>query len=421
MSSSSPFRMSRIALLAASLMGSLVACDIPADESAAEEIDEAAGGLDIAVKPHPMDPAVFSLNLAFTIGPNVMGYAAAAGRDGVIVSESSGGWARSPTDGSVGMTPSIPSNIGSVSKYVSGVALLHLLEKRTEKTLAQWLEEPFYKYLPLTWQGTAHWTVKQIRIKHLLQHQTGINGTFTEDPFVFLQNGVSFSAIGATRTYHNLNYKLLTYLIPVMASPFLQSYNNAYAAMQGVSDDDVRILLGQEYHSIMMNTVLPEMPWAIAPSCRATMDLGNYALAYGSKTDTGVGQVWDSWVQETGCRAQGGWYFSARDLLRFGMAAQNTTALISSTARAQMWSPSSGNDYMVFASVKKYPWMLAELGEDDVPSHGGSHPWAGSTSQAGIVVLPDRTVLVGVVNSPFPGGSQGLRDALVEAYRLSML
>lgn len=416
MSSSSLLRTSTIALLAASL----AACSVPVDDGGPEAIDEAAGALEILPPQHPMDPMVFASNLSAALGPSVMGYSAAAGRDGVIAASISGGWAKSPTDGSVRMTVTTPSNIGSVSKYVSGVALLHLIEQRHEMTLAQWLDEPFYKYLPITWQDLTHASVKQIRIRHLLQHQTGIDGTFTEDPFAFLQNGVDPSDIGNTRLYHNLNFKLLTYLIPVIANADIQAVNDIFALSNGVTDDDMRIRLGRQYHAAMMNIVLPEVPWAIGPSCRATMDLPSYALAYGSKADVGTGQVWDSWVQEEGCRAQGGWYFSARDLVRFGMAAQNTSYLLSPAARTQMWNPASGNDYMVFATVKKYPWMLAELGEDDAPSHGGSHSWSGSTAQAGIVVMPDRTVLVAVVNSPYPGGSQALRDALVEAYRQSL-
>lgn len=423
MSFSSPLRARRVVLLAASLGAFASGCAAQMDENAElheDSITEAQDELIIAAPPHPMSPMAFANAFAGVVSPQVKGFSAAAGRDGVVAASISGGWARSGSDGWVAMTKSTPSNVGSVSKYVSGVALMHLLEKRTEKTLEQWLEEPFYKYMPADWQTNMHWTVKQIRIKHLLQHQTGIPDNYTEDPFAFFQAGVTFADIGNTRNYHNLNFKLLTYLIPVMASAATQWFNDYYDDYYGWTNEEVRLRLGRQYHSTMMNTVLPEMPWAISPSCRATMDMNNYALAYDSKNDVGAGQVWDSWVAEEGCRAQGGWYFSAEDLVRFGMAAQNTTYLMSTNARSEMWNTGSGNDYMVFSGVNSYASMLEDFGESRVPNHTGSHSFSGSTAQAVIAVAPDRTVLVALVNSPYPGGTSALRNALIEAYHQSL-
>ena len=50
-------------------------------------------------------------------------------RDG-IQAKVSGGWARDPQDGDVPMKTNVPCLIGSVTKFVSGVALLHLFETK---------------------------------------------------------------------------------------------------------------------------------------------------------------------------------------------------------------------------------------------------------------------------------------------------
>ena len=78
----------------------------------------------------------------------VKGYAFAIGDKDGIKARSEGGWAQDPADGNLRMTTKIPSCIGSVSKMMSGVALLNLLEAMPQVKL----DDPIFSKLPKKWQ-----------------------------------------------------------------------------------------------------------------------------------------------------------------------------------------------------------------------------------------------------------------------------
>lgn len=386
-----------------------------------EPIERSAEALVFQPAQHPMDPSIFANVLRSTVGPQVMGFAAAAGRNGLIAAQVASGKARSTTDGSVLMTPYTPTNVGSVAKYASGVALLHLFEERPEKTLDQWLDEPFWRYLPTRFLANTHPSFIGVRIKHLLQHQTGLH-TSSLDLFAVLEAGVDPTEIGVVRDYANMNFMLLTYIMPGIADPAVKAANDAYAAQPGVTLEDVRLRLNRQYEQVMKDRVLPNVSFVVEPSCHPTQDLVATppALMYASRTDVNPGIIQQVWDSEDGCHANWGWYFSVHDLVRYGMASQNGSTLVSATARSRMWSPTAGNDYMVFSQVPKYGWMQTEFGEDDAPAHNGSLNWSGRSAQASFVVVPDGTVLAIAVNSAYPGGSGALQVALVDAYRQSL-
>ncbi|MBL7747088.1 MAG: serine hydrolase, partial [Chitinophagaceae bacterium] len=78
----------------------------------------------------------------------VKGYAFAVGDKDGIKARSEGGWAQDPGDGNLRMTTKIPSCIGSVSKMMSSVALLNLLEALPSVKL----DDPIFTKLPKKWQ-----------------------------------------------------------------------------------------------------------------------------------------------------------------------------------------------------------------------------------------------------------------------------
>lgn len=416
-STSSLERRAAMALLA--LGTTLPACVAPIEEG--EQLGEAADELFVLPPQHPMDPDLFESYLDAQLAPLVKGYAATAGRNGVIVAEASAGVARNPAGGggfqiATLMSVNTPSNVGSVSKYFSGTALLYFMQQRDDKTLDEWLDTPFIELLPAPWTVNSHASLDDITIRMLLQHKSGIRQS-SENPFTLLANGVSQANVG-NRSYNNLNYKLLTYLIPVIALESRKYWIDYFANAFG--NETSRIILGKWYHEMMMEEFVPALPWAIDPSCRPTTEYANtYALTYASKTDNGQGQVWDSWVQEEGCRAQGGWYFSARDLTKLGMAIQNGNSVVDGEVRDRMWDSTNPDDRIVFSGFESGAWMGAAFGGENLaPLHNGSHGWNGVRAESVIMVMPDNTVLSVVINSPV--GTATLENMIENAYRASL-
>src|SRR4030095_3365618 len=75
-----------------------------------------------------LNKAAFDQSLSNAVGPKVMGYQYVLIKDGRLVTEKAGGLAQSSKDGALNMTTRTPLNIGSLQKFVTGTALLNLME-----------------------------------------------------------------------------------------------------------------------------------------------------------------------------------------------------------------------------------------------------------------------------------------------------
>ena len=135
------------------------------------------------------------------------------------------GWAQDPSDGNVRMTSAIPSNVGSVSKLITGTALLHLLRERpiASGTVNQQLEEPLLRFLPRDWQQQYDDGLEDITLRHLLQHKTGLpKEGDEEDGYKALHWALKEGAQippGDVRDYNNNNISVMRFVIPRIFYP----------------------------------------------------------------------------------------------------------------------------------------------------------------------------------------------------------
>ncbi len=122
------------------------------------------------VPPAPVfNGVLFEEHVRSTLGTIVKGYAfAVADRDGTIQARAAGGWAQDPTDGNVRMTTDIASGLGSVTKMMSGAALLHLFERRAlaNASVAAQLDTPMLARLPQKWQ--SQWRGRNLARRSIL-------------------------------------------------------------------------------------------------------------------------------------------------------------------------------------------------------------------------------------------------------------
>ena len=123
-----------------------------------------------------------SLNGA--VKPNVVGYQYVLIKDGKIVTEGADGVARKSGDNGgseMKMTTATPTLIGSLTKFLSGTALINLMEKENPyaidkgKTLSQKLDRNFATMLPDIWGKKLQPGISDISFRQLLQHRSGFD------------------------------------------------------------------------------------------------------------------------------------------------------------------------------------------------------------------------------------------------------
>src|SRR5215475_8873145 len=98
-----------------------------------------------------LNKAVFDQSLSSALGPKVMGYQYVLIQDGRLVTEKAGGLAQTAKDGGpLSMTTKTPLNIGSLQKFVTGTALINMMENPTKwspgqnKNLKNRLDSPIW-------------------------------------------------------------------------------------------------------------------------------------------------------------------------------------------------------------------------------------------------------------------------------------
>ncbi|MCG8311740.1 MAG: beta-lactamase family protein [Pseudomonadales bacterium] len=123
------------------------------------------------------NPGVSSANLADNIESQLVGktvgFAYAIAKNGRLVEQGQGGFARVPMlDGSVPFTVNTDVNVFSVSKPITAIATLQLMEK-----LGIHPNDPISDWLPVSWSKGYGFTHSGITFRDLLTHRTGIQQT----------------------------------------------------------------------------------------------------------------------------------------------------------------------------------------------------------------------------------------------------
>ncbi|MBI4908921.1 MAG: serine hydrolase [Acidobacteria bacterium] len=133
--------------------------------------------------------------------------------------EYGGGMARLPHSGTpLPMLPSLKFPTASVSKAVTGAALLRVLYDNPNVTM----EDSIAPHLPSHW--TVHESFQKLKFRHLLQHSSGIPKAVGVDYAslkALVLGGVDTSNLGVLPdgyTYANANFALMRLLIPKLAA-----------------------------------------------------------------------------------------------------------------------------------------------------------------------------------------------------------
>jgi CubicO group peptidase (beta-lactamase class C family) len=374
-----------------------------------------------------LDKDAFNKSLTGAVGPKVKGYQYVLIKGGQVVTEKADGEAQTSADGSVKMTVNTPTNIGSLAKFLSGTAMLNMLENPTPysldkgKTLSQRLDRKMSTLFPDVWKNNMRPGIENITLRQVLQHRTGFDDEKTGDRSVlgFLRDANGFlPAQFDKRDYTNVNFAFNGYLLPLYARPGRAEDINTQLSTKklGVVEADqfARNMLGSFMHTAMKTRIWDKMSPTILPNCNAANTIKSTAAhSYTSKTDAAKGFIMSAIDNDGHCLGHGGYYMSARDFANYVAHFAATDLIVSKEARDLMGTEGmASNDRLVWTESHKDQWIFDKF---KMPNVFWSNGITGGYRTV-LLRLPQGHYLVLFTNSPDMDVFQ-LRDAGVAAFR----
>lgn len=289
---------------------------------------------------------------------NTVGYAFAITEDGQLAATGAGGKAR--IDKNIAFTANTRMDIASATKNISAAALLKLVEKRGVT-----LDTKLWGYLPLDLRATMDESWKNLTIKHILGHRSGIAqmlaGLSDADRAKTsnLYEGIKFAmtkpiVVDSDWSYKNMNYAIARLIIPKLW--------DLTEPTRGVPDSINSTNSGPWTLAYINERLFA--PAGIAPtSCVANPDTAAHAYDIADTAKGGVLVQLDGTDFEA-CGGHRGLHLSAVDMVRWQAHLRHGT-VVSSTVRQQMDS--------------------FRLGWYETMSNTGS--WAGSYTHGGDLFL----------------------------------
>ncbi len=399
---------------------------------ATAQIGRPAGG--ITTPPITFNKQAFDQSIVDGLDGNVMGWQYVLIKKGQVVTEDAGGLAQNAADGNIPMTVNTPTNIGSVSKFLSGTAMLGLMQK--PQTISQYdqglsldqkLDRQIWTVMPNAWvsgmkTGVGNLPgVEDITFRQMLQHRTGFDtdkvGNRTVLGYLKDANGFLPGQYDV-REYANINYVLNGYLLNAYSNAsFKQSWNNAQA-MYGWSNEQTdamfRQAMGTGMHNLMKTRIWDKMIPKISPNCDAANTLQNVAAyGYDSATDNGAGQITSSIDTQGHCGGHGGYYLSGRGLANYLAHFAATDLIVDQEARDLMHTDAMAPaDRLVWSFNQSSNYFGTNFNMPNVAwTNGVAGGW-----RTVVIKFPLDYYLVMITNSP-DISANGLRAIGFQAFR----
>lgn len=327
------------------------------------------------------DVTLFEQGIRSRLDGQAIGYAYAINRNGQLVREDGVGSARL-----AGESPRLQDarkrmNIASVTKTLTAVALLQLLEQN-----GIGVNESIAPYLPPEW--TLGPGVTSLSFSDLLRHESGLDnnsgasGSNFGTTLVYsgLQNTIGGGQTGMkTFRYQNVNYALFRVIIPTL---FWGGNPADLVDPDGILPTDNPSLTSLLYQWYVGNNVLA--PAGVSgPDANGEWPglqplAGTETLSYFFPNASGnvPGTSWGNWTATAG---GGGWYLSAYDLAAFMAYLRFSDTILSPAARTLMndrflgyHDPAVSTFYASFALGKfgVYRGHGGDLGNGGTPTKG---------------------------------------------------
>jgi CubicO group peptidase (beta-lactamase class C family) len=390
-------------------------------------IASAQTGVIIGNPPITFQKRAFEVSMFNALNGKVMGWQYVLIKKGVVVSENAGGLAQNAADGNVPMTVNTPTNIGSLAKFLSGTAMLGLMEKPGSfdqydngLSLDQKLERKIWTVMPNAWINDMTGGVENISFRQLLQHRTGFD-TFKDGNRTvlgYLEDSNGFlPAQFDKRQYANINFVLNGYLLSLYTSPSTKLSFDAQQQYFGWNDIQADMVIrqtsGTKMHNLMKTRIWDKMTPKILPNCDAANTLQNVAAyGYSSVNDATTGQITSAIDNQGHCAGQGGYFLSMRGLANYLAHFAATDLIVNQDTRTEMvTNDMNPRDQLVWSfSVPSY-WYGTRFNMPNIAySNGVAGGW-----RSVLIRLPEDYYLVAATNSP-DLDADAVRDAGLSAF-----
>lgn len=269
--------------------------------------------------PNNLNIGNFLDDIHAALAPNVNGYALRIRREGATVGVLQWNWARNPNLGDVpglGWNSSRRMHVASISKFMTAIGLVHLLENTDNGLDADNLIWP---WLPAYWNRTAG-DNKSITFDHLMDHRSGFStGGSATDWQTMKSNvaaGVLFSDIGDA-DYENMNFGLIRILIATIGGYINPSTNWGSPFLNDLLWNAITWLAYNDYMQTYVFNPVGAFP---------TIDSNaQTVLGYGFD---GTGPGWDS-GGFSGSAGGVGWHMKVNEILDVTRALTKAQQLVS--------------------------------------------------------------------------------------------
>ena len=310
-------------------------------------------------------------NICVALAGNVEGYACEVG----AMAPGYGGNARRAVDGELAMAPHVVTNIASVSKTITAVAVMKML---AGKGLS--VDNKISPYIYSDWsQGSS---IGTLTFRHLLTHTSGLAqaGNCGNDiTYSLLKSmvatGVTAANIGKA-SYGNCNFALMRELMLALSGASLQP-DGSQRASQSAS----------AYIAYVNAQVL--QPVGVSPGACKPPSGNGHLLSYSDSTGNQAGTDWGDWTLSCG---GGGWVLSTNDMFRVMNDIATGNTLLTTAQRKQMIQGNLGWDSAV----------RSDCPDPNVCKNGSLIDGSGHRVWTYAGVLKCDVPVVVTVNSPLP-------------------
>jgi CubicO group peptidase (beta-lactamase class C family) len=295
-------------------------------------------------------------------------------------------WAKRPGDGALAWDPDRRMHIASVSKLITAIALVKLLDDKGIDADAK-----IVGYLPAHWRKGPN--IDQITFAQLLRHESGFDTDTYYADYRFMRRQVARGVTGVGEfAYQNLNFGLVRVLIPILNGDIAKD-----AALSEAAWDDQTL---EGYARYVQKAVFA--PSGVAGASLVRPD--GAALAYRFPPR---GEGWES--GKLGCIAgAAGWFMSVNEVLDVLGTFRHHEKIVSRARAQALLASKFGIDRIETAGAAAF---YVKNGWWRNKADGGL--WM---EQTVAYILPEGMELVVFTNSPVGRANEYLIDVVTGLY-----
>ena len=349
--------------------------------------------------PH-LDVGALGKSLNTVLSSRVTGYVLQVRQNGNVIHNGIWEWAQTTADGSRGWTLDTRMHVASVSKWLTAVAMVKVLDANGIS-----YDTPIAGYLPGYW--TKGPNVDAITFRHLFTHRSGFSTGGSDSDFTFMKGRIA-AGVGMVGgyDYENMNFGLMRILIPIIEG----DVSKRAKFLEDVEDNDKAWDLVTQWHFARYMQARVFNPAGVSNVQFKPVSGIPHALAYRA-SDTG-----DGWNSGDVSAWSGGaaFHLSINELLNVMDHVRRRNTIIPAAKAQFMLDNYFGIDQAVSTPVGKIynkngMWRTSCLTETNC-----------KTEQSVAYFLPNGMELALFVNSPITAEGFSLREIVKDVFLTSL-